>query len=210
MTKIICAVAVLIGIAVAGVAKAPRAQTSPVVESAPPVPVAYVAPSPSCNCPNCGCDKCECTGGTCRCPSCIAAVQDCGPNCRCSGPWLGNYAAAHAKATREKLPMLVVVSTTDCPPCRELERTLATVDLTGFVCVKIDAATRPDLLPAFGVTRFPSLVVSGPGPGLAWRSTTAGALDAGTIRGLLAPPLNSSFAAPLRFSPVSVVRSAGC
>lgn len=114
-------------------------------------------------CP-CGCA----TTGVCTCADC---------------PDLRDYNAAHERARKFGKPLVVVVCKSACPPCREMERTLATVDLSRFVVAHIDGEANPDLMPLLGVTAFPSLVVSGPDD--LWRSTTPGSLDAVRIQRLL-------------------------
>lgn len=118
-------------------------------------------------------------------PSRCSPYCTCGDDCRCSGAWVC-YGTGRAKAEAERRPMLVFVTAKDCPPCRALESTLATMDLSSHVCVKVESS--PELPNPFGLDRFPALIVSGPGPALEWRSTTPGAISADVIRGLLIQP----------------------
>lgn len=136
-------------------------------------------------------------------PSRCSPYCTCGDDCRCAGGWVC-YGTGRAKAEAERRPMLVVVTAANCPPCRQLERTLAGMDLSSHVCVKVEWERDPALVAALEVRMFPSLVVSGPGPVLEWRSTTPGAIDAATIRREMA----KAWAAPPQFAPVVVYQQA--
>lgn len=142
-----------------------------------------VAPTPSPGCP-CGCA----TTGICTCADC---------------PDLRDYNTAHERARKFGKPLVVVVCKSACPPCRQLEETLKTVDLSPFVVVHIDGEQHPELLPGLGVKSFPSIVVSGADD--KWRSTTPGAIDAGTIRWLL----GGAFASPPIFAPAATPNLVG-
>lgn len=132
-------------------------------------------------------------------PSEPIAVHNCpcGPSCSCVDCRCNDYAAAREKAARENLSVLVVLSTDPCAPCRDLERTLAALDLKGVVVCKIDSAKRPDLVAAFAVQRFPTLVLSHPG-GATERLRREGVVDKATLLELLKPPVTNQ---PVQVTP---------
>lgn len=124
-------------------------RAKPVVPPSPPTP--WVAPSPSCQCPNCSCETCRCDGGVCRCVACAGAPT--------SG-WL-DYRTGYPEAKRMGRPSIIFVTTADCPPCKALEKTLAGLDLSRFVCIKIDASREPALAAAMQSAAFPHLAIYG-------------------------------------------------
>lgn len=138
------------------------------------VALATLKPAPQCQCFNCSCERCECNGGVCKCEACASAVA--------KTPTLGaewtDYTTAREKAFREHRCMVVLVCSDNCPPCRELEKTLCRSDvaiaLTSFACAKVHAESDPKLVADLGVTRFPSLVFSRPGPELIYWGTREG------------------------------------
>lgn len=147
-------------------ARVAMAMSAPVVEVLP-LPL---KPS-ACPCPKCSCDDCQCTGGVCKCEACTGAVWH-------------SYADGYAEAKRTGRPCVIVVSTAACPPCRQLEATLATVDLTGFVAIKVDANAEPSTAAALMSSKVPHTLVIGADGNT--RTSRVGPLTADQIRADLA------------------------
>jgi Thioredoxin len=94
------------------------------------------------------------------------------------------YAAAREQAAHQNVPVLVVVCKDDCPPCRQMEATIAGMNLQGVSVCEVRAEQEPYLVSAFGVSRFPTVVALERG-GSIQRSRAVGAVDAATILAML-------------------------
>ncbi len=82
--------------------------------------------------------------------------------------WRTDYNTARKEAQDKGLPLLVVVGTEDCFYCRKLEAgplkdpALAPLLATGFVPLKLDARSTPELAKALKVQLYPTTVLAGP------------------------------------------------
>lgn len=118
-------------------------------------------------------EECQC-GDTCR------------PGCRCGCVWTYERTQSFAKSTGR--PMLVVVCTDACPPCRALEATMADPGvaqvLAGYAVAKVHR--RRDDAPWAEVSDFPTLIVSAPG-GVMEMTRRTGAMDKAALINLLRP-----------------------
>jgi thiol:disulfide interchange protein len=100
----------------------------------------------------------------------------CGDNCKCKETgkacpggcpvaWRTDYDAARKESAEKKLPMFVVVGTTDCVYCRKLEggplKDAAVAEmLHQFVCLKLDAEKEPAVAKALKVRAYPTVVAA--------------------------------------------------
>lgn len=82
--------------------------------------------------------------------------------------WRTDYNTARKEAQDKGLPLLVVVGTDDCFYCRKLEAgplkdpALAPLIANGFIPLKLDAKTAPELAKALKVQMYPTTVLAGP------------------------------------------------
>ena len=82
--------------------------------------------------------------------------------------WHTDYNTARKAAVEKGLPLLVVVGTEDCFYCRKLEAgplkdpAIAPLLATGFVPLKLDARSAPELAKSLKVQLYPTTVLAGP------------------------------------------------
>lgn len=157
------------------------------------------APVVKTGCP-CGCA----TTGICTCADC--------PDGR---GWM-SYAAGQAEMKRSGKGCLIFVTADACAPCKSLEKTVASLDTSSLVRIKVNATNEPGLAAALNATSFPLLAVYGPDQ--VKRTSAIGDMPAETVRGMLAAPVSAPAATPnLVGSTVpasrgffSVARRSGC
>lgn len=78
----------------------------------------------------------------------IAMIED------APSKWL-DYASGSVRSG----PKLIFVTQEACLPCEALLKRLESMDLTAFVCIKVNATYQPELAAALQSTRFPHVLV---------------------------------------------------
>ncbi len=151
---------------------------------------------------------CPVTEGPCKCGCAETGV------CTCGLAKVGvSYGTAREIAVRHRLPMIALCTMANCPPCREMDKRLATLDLSGVVLVHLDAEQDSAVIQALEIKSYPSIVISGPGPQLVWKETLTGLVDAQRVKAALDAPLYvvppPMRYAPVRFAPVQAMFSRG-
>lgn len=82
--------------------------------------------------------------------------------------WMTSYRLAAEESARTGKPMLIVISTTWCGPCRQLHRdTFGDQQLVDYIAetyvpLKLDGDEHPDLVRAFRVSTYPTVIIVSP------------------------------------------------
>lgn len=118
--------------------------------SSPPVAVVPKAKSKcTCGCADGG--KCVCGN---KCPDILRMPK------QMPGGWYSDYGAAKTESERTGKPMLVDLRQPACVYCDALDRELGTIDLSPFVCVRLDRQSAVGV--AMQARVAPTLIVAAP------------------------------------------------
>jgi thioredoxin-related protein len=80
--------------------------------------------------------------------------------------WHTDYATARKEAEKQKLPLMIVVSSDNCVYCRKMETSVfadaaVTKQLVpNFIALKIDAVKHPDFVKAMRVSLYPTTIMA--------------------------------------------------